>query len=225
MNSTSPPGPASPPALRLRRPGWRDTRLLIGLVLVAGSVVLGSEIVSAAAHTVPVYVAAEALAPGDAVRQDLLAVREVRLAESLDRYLRADRELPVALVAVRTVAAGELVPLSAVAPRADLSVRPVGITPRSALPSGVVAGSTVDLWYVPATPVTGFDAAPVETALPYQLAAGLTVAEVTESGSTFAVGGAQTVQVLVPVNELARVLAALSAEGAVELVHVPGAGG
>src|SRR5699024_7184933 len=34
----------SPAAVRLRRPGWRDPRLLLGVVLVAASVALGSSL-------------------------------------------------------------------------------------------------------------------------------------------------------------------------------------
>src|SRR5665647_1918654 len=125
MSADQPTGPSSPPAVRLRRPGWRDTRFLVGLVLVALSVAMGSAAFSAAARTVPVFVAAEPLVPGEAVDAGAVVVRQVRLAESLDQYLRADVALPDGLVAVRSVAAGELVPLSAVAPSADLQVRPV----------------------------------------------------------------------------------------------------
>src|SRR5665648_686996 len=54
MSADQPTGPSSPPAVRLRRPGWRDTRFLVGLVLVALSVAMGAAAFSAAARTVPV---------------------------------------------------------------------------------------------------------------------------------------------------------------------------
>lgn len=41
-------------APRLRPPGWRDPRLLTGIVLVAMSVALGSWLVASAGRTVPV---------------------------------------------------------------------------------------------------------------------------------------------------------------------------
>src|SRR5690606_13585820 len=56
------PSPAAP---RLRRPGWRDPRLAFGLLLVAGSVALGSWAVSSAGRTVAVYAVAETVTPGD----------------------------------------------------------------------------------------------------------------------------------------------------------------
>ena len=213
--------PASPPAARLRRPGWRDPRLLAGLVLVAGSVALGSGLVAAAADSVPVYVAVEPLVTGDALDPAVLAVREVRLAESLAQYLRADRDLPDHPVVVRTVGAGELVPVSAVASSPDTGVRPVAISPSGPLPSGVVKGSTVDLWFVPERG-QGTEA----SGAPSQLAVRLTVSEVSAaSGGGFSVGSSSTVHVLVPARDLAGVLAARAAAGSVEVVHVPGAAG
>lgn len=224
------PGPSSPPATRLRRPSWRDTRLLMGVGLVAASVAVGATAFSAAARTVPVYVAEHPLVPGAAVRADALVVREARLGDSLDRYLRADEPIPDGLLVTRTVAAGELVPLSAVADVTDLDLRPVAITPQGVLSGGVTEGATVDLWFVPAPQegrgdagaASDDDAPPEPSAGPVELAAGLTVAEVSEPTRSLAVGAAVTVHVLVPTDDLAAVLSALAADGTVEIVPVPG---
>ena len=86
------PAPVAP---RLRRPGWRDPRLLAGVAMVAGSVALGSWAVRSAQSTVPVYVARTALVPGDRVEPGALLVQDVQLgAVDLGGYLRADRALP-----------------------------------------------------------------------------------------------------------------------------------
>lgn len=212
--------PPSPAAVRLRRPGWRDTRLLVGLVLVAVSVAVGASAMSAAGRTVPVFAASEPLVPGEAVDAGALVVREVRLAESTGRYLEADGDLPDGLVAVRTVGEGELVPVSAVASTGDLGLRPIAIAPDGALSADVVEGSTVDLWFVPAASEPGDEADADE---PYELATGLTVAELTEPAGSFSVGAGVTVHVLVPRADLSGVLAALADEGSVEIVPVPGA--
>lgn len=197
----------------------------MGLVLVAASVAIGSWAFSAAARTVPVYVAAEPLIPGELLDLGALTIREVRLADSLDRYLAADDGVPDGVVLLRTVAEGELVPLSALASVDDLGLRPVAIVPQGALPSGVVEGSTVDLWFVPEVR-TGDGGAGSRVAgdrEPYELATGLTVAEVSEPSGAFSVGSGVTVHVLVPVAELGGVLGALAADGSVEVVHIPGA--
>lgn len=223
--------PMSPAALRLRRPGWRDPRLLLGVVLVAGSVALGSTLVTAAGRTIPVYAAAEALVPGDVLDVDALRVREVRLGEADTAYLPADAPPPEGLVVTRTVGAGELVPRSAVAPEADLGLRPVAIEPDGALPGGLAAGASVDLWFVPAASSQHLATGAGGTARgdgavePELLVAGVTVAEVSEPRAGLAVGGAVTVHVLVPAADLSTVLAALAADGSVEAVLVPGASG
>ena len=45
----------TPTATRLRRPSWRDSRLLVGVLLVLVSTVLGSVVVARADDRVPVY--------------------------------------------------------------------------------------------------------------------------------------------------------------------------
>lgn len=223
----------SPPALRLQRPGWRDPRLLLGVVLVAASVALGSWLVSAAGRTTPVYVTHDTLVAGEALDAGRLQVRDVRLADGLDLYLSA-RERPTAgLVATRTIGAGEMVPLSAVAESTDLEVRPVAVPADGTLSTEVSEGSVVDLWFVPDPGATGTGY--VEVAAdgsdpstqdldhaPRQLAAALTVSEVSAPEGALAVGARTTVHVLVPVGDLVPVLQALSAEGSVQVVHVPG---
>jgi hypothetical protein len=228
MTQPAPTAPVSPPAVRLRRPGWRDPRLLVGLVLVAASVALGSAAVAGAGRTVPVLAAREALVPGAALDDDAVLVREVRLAEAGDLYVRADAPRD-RLVVTRTVGAGELVPAAAVAPAAALDVRTVAITPREALSAEVRRGAGVDLWFVPdpgrgtGAGAAGSGPAAVAAATPTMLAADVTVAEVSQSRTALSVAGGTTVQVLVPLDLLPDVLAALATDGSVEVVPVAGA--
>lgn len=216
--TTTTAGPASPQAIRVRRPGWRDPRLLIGLVLVAAAVALGTFAVQAAGRTVPVLAAREAIVPGQSVAAADLVVREVRLAEAEGRYLRADGEVDPDLVAVRTVGAGELVPVDAVSPAAEVEVRAVAVSPSGELSRAVVEGAVVDLWFVAA----GGDGDDEATAVP--LVEGVTVAEVGRDQGSLT-SSAPTVHVLVPTADLSTVLAALAGDGAVELVPVGGSGG
>lgn len=219
------PAPVAP---RLRRPGWRDPRLLAGVALVAGSVALGSWAVRSAQATVPVYVARTALVPGDRVDPGALVVRDVQLGSvDLGGYLRADRPLPDEVTVLRVVGAGELVPRAALGDAAEEDVRPVAVPLEHAPSRALVVGALVDLWFVPDASAGG--AADTSgggtSAAPRPLAVGLTVAEVDTPDGAFSVGGASTVQVLVPSDALADVLGALAGPGSVDVVPVPGSGG
>lgn len=210
----------APVAARLRRPGWRDPRLLAGIAMVAASVLLGSWVVRTAQSTVPVYMSRAALVPGDRLEVDQLAVVDVRLGTvDIDHYLRADQ--PVDGVVVRVVGRGELVPASAIGDAADLDLRPVSVTLQRAPSQDVTEGARVDLWFTPAPP-TGEGDDPKE---PHQLASGLVVAEVSTEDGAFSVGSGTQVQVLVPSDQLPEILTALSADGTVDVVPVPGSGG
>ncbi|WP_028050225.1 hypothetical protein [Cellulomonas sp. URHD0024] len=210
----------APVAARLRRPGWRDPRLLAGIAMVAASVLLGSWVVRTAQATVPVYVSRAALVPGDRLEASRLAVVDVRLGTvNLRHYLRADEPLTDGVV-VRVVGRGELVPASAIGDAGELDLRPVSVTLERTPSQDVTAGAQVDLWLTP-TPPTGEDVAP---ARPQQLATNLVVAEVTTQDGAFSVGGGTQVQVLVPSAQLPVILGALAADGTIDVVPVPGTG-
>jgi hypothetical protein len=210
----------APVATRLRRPGWRDPRLLAGIAMVAASVLLGSWVVRTAQATVPVYVSRAALVPGERLEVSRLAVVDVRLGTvNVNHYLRADEPLTDGVV-VRVVGRGELVPASAIGDAGDLDLRPVSVTLERTPSRDVTAGAQVDLWFTP-TPSSGEDAAPSK---PQQLATSLVVAEVTTQDGAFSVAGGTQVQVLVPSAQLPEILAALAADGTLDVVPVPGTG-
>ena len=76
-----------PTARRIQPPGWRDARLLVGVLLVLASVALGSVVVARADDRVPVYAARVALVPGQPVTADDLRRVDVQLGSEPDRYL------------------------------------------------------------------------------------------------------------------------------------------
>lgn len=203
-------------APRLRRPGWRDPRLLVGLLLVALSVLAGSWVVSSASQTVAVYAAGDVLTAGDAVGAEDLLIEEVRLsAGELDLYVRADSPDSISGVAIRTVGSGELLPVSAIGSAEDVHLRPIALTVTDALSDRVVEGNPVDVWFVP----TGND----EDQEPRTLVDGAIVDAIDSGGGAFVVGGATTVHVLVPDESLDAVLAALATDGVVSVVPAGGA--
>jgi hypothetical protein len=211
-------GLPEPVASRLRRPGWRDPRLVTGLVVVALSVALGSWVVSAASRTVPVFVADGALTPGEPLTADVLRTADVRLGAGTGRYLPADEPLPDGLVVLRVVDDGELVPLTALG--ADADVRSVAVPVASGLSDRIRAGAVVDLWFVPDVPVT--HEAGADRPEPATLATDVVVEQVDAEDGAIVVDGTVTLHVLVPGDALPTVLAALSDAGTVAVVPVAG---
>jgi hypothetical protein len=147
-----------PRASRSRRPGWRNPRLLLGIALVAGSVVLGARLLAAADDSVGVWAVARDLPAGAALQTDDLERRQVRFpdAETADQYLAAGDGLPSGATLSRPVSAGELLPRAAFAaePGPDLVEVPVSVLSDD-LPATVRQGSVVDVWVAPKVATTG----------------------------------------------------------------------
>ena len=112
------PRPPRPAPAAADRPGWRNPRLLLGLVLVAGSVVLGARLLAAADDTVGVWAVARDLPAGAALDDGrpgaasgpLPRRRRPRTATS-----SATDDVPKGATLNRPVSAGELLPRSAFA--------------------------------------------------------------------------------------------------------------
>lgn len=143
---------AAPRATRSQRPGWRNPRLLLGIVLVAGSVVLGARLLAAADDTVGVWAVTRDLPAGAALDQADLEAQQVRFpdADTADGYLAASDEPPGGATLNRAVSAGELLPRSAFAEDSarDLVEVPISVVSDD-LPATVRQGSVVDVWVAP----------------------------------------------------------------------------
>lgn len=174
-----------PPALRAGRPGWRDPRLWLGVLLLAGSVVLGARLLAAADDTVTVWAMAADRGSGTPVSADDLVVQRVRFADgaALARYFPADRPVPADLVLRRAVGSGELLARSAVGAADDEPVLqvPLAVDPQR-VPPDVGSGSVVDVWVADAD-------APALSAV--------TVVAAPSYDDTFAVSGTRQVVVAV----------------------------
>lgn len=196
----SPGTPAPPPATRVARPGWRDPRLWIGVLLVAGSVVLGARLLAAADDTVAVWALADERGSGSPVVAADLEVQRVRFgdADALSRYFPADQAVPDGLVLTRAVGAGELLARSAVADAAADEVLqvPLAVDPQQVSPD-VTTGSVVDVWVKDGLSDRAPDDAPAPVTAPALSA--VTVLAAPAYDDTFAVSG--TRQVVVGVDD------------------------
>jgi hypothetical protein len=205
-------------APRLKRPSWRDPRLLIGLVLLLTSVAIGARLVALADHTEPAYAARDTLATGTPLTSEVLMVVRIRLTGTQAKYLDARRPLPAGQVLVRPVGAGEVVPLAALAPAGQLQVRPVSIPIDGIPPRGLASGGVVDVW----ASAKRRDAEGGGYDQPERIADAVEVFDVRVPGTGLSASRTGSVEVLLPTEELAPVLDALANQARVVILPLPG---
>lgn len=151
--------PEAPSARRSRRPGWRSPRLVVGLLLVAASVLIGAWALSSSEDTVGVWTVTRDLPEGARLARADLEVRQVRFSDggTADHYVSAARA-PVGLRLAHDVTAGELLPRGALA-QGDgphLVEVPVSVATED-LPATVQQGARVDVWVSPDVSATDAD--------------------------------------------------------------------
>ncbi len=143
---------ATPRAHRLERLRWRDPRLAVGVLLVAGSVVLGARVLATADDTTQVWTLREDLAAGARVDPSLLEVTDIRFVDDGDvnLYLSATDPLPQGLVLAHDTPAGELLALSGLERAVDREgvELPLPVLD-GAMPPDLGAGDRVDVWVAP----------------------------------------------------------------------------
>ncbi|MEU2347491.1 SAF domain-containing protein [Modestobacter sp. NPDC049651] len=197
--------PTGPVPRRVRPPRWLDLRLVLGVLLVLGSVLVGARVVSAADATVPVWAAADDLAAGTVLTAADLVPVPVRLDDVARSYL-ATATRPEGRVLARAVGSGELLPRSALEEQADLVELALPVQ-AGYVPPGLSRGRLVDVYAVadPAAgaTTTGGDVDRVLAAAPVQTVGG--------RGSGVLSTATTTVQVVVavPREDAAGVLAAI----------------
>jgi hypothetical protein len=144
--------PSGPIPRRVRPPQWLDLRLVLGLLLVLGSVLLGARVVTAADATVPVWSVAGDLAAGTVLTADDVVAVDVRLDDVAGSYL-ATSTRPEGRTLSRAVRAGELLPRSALA-EPDRLVQLALPVQSGYVPPGLERGRLVDVYAV-ADPAAG----------------------------------------------------------------------
>src|SRR5690554_346492 len=198
---------------RTPRSFWFDPRFAIGIVLVVASVAGVLVVVSTADTSATVYAARTVLSVGDRIGPDDLVEQRVRLGTAGDKYLAGDGIPSDGLIVTRTIAAGELVPTSAVGSTAGERVASVVISVGSELPRAVDAGSVVDVWASREGESGVFGP-------PSVLIPSATVVRVIETDGIIAGPGAVSVELLVPRSRTARMLEAQANSDALSLVPV-----
>jgi hypothetical protein len=201
---------------RVRPPRWLDLRLVLGVLLVLGSVLLGARVVAGADRTAPVWAAAGDLAAGTVLTAEDLVPVDVRLDDAAGAYLSTSTQ-PQGRTLSRGVRHGELLPRS-VLEGAPAQVQVALPVQAGYVPPGLGRGSRVDVYALPAG--SGSAAAP---AAPGIVAVVRDAPVQSVSGRTQGVLSAPTttVQVVVslPAGRAQGVLAAVSGRSLAVALH------
>ncbi len=209
------PVPGSAPR-RVRPPRWLDLRLVLGVLLVLGSVLLGARVVAAADATVPVWSAAGDLAAGTVLTAEDLVAVDVRLDDVAGAYL-ATSTRPEGRTLARAVRDGELLPRTALEEPAELVQLALPVQ-AGFVPPGLDRGQVVDVYAV-ADPAAGAVAAAdgsvtvVVAAAPVQAISGRTEGVLSTATTTV------QVVVSVPADRAPAVLGAIGGRPLVVVVH------
>lgn len=187
---------------------WMDPRLVIGVVLVLVSLAGVWFVVQQSSRTETAWAATRTLLPSETVTAGDLQQVEVRLPQSQDRYADASVD-PVGMVVASTVGQGEVLPLRALGDAVGEDRSAVVVDIGGALPSAVRAGALVDIWTA-APGESGYEA-------PAVLVGGAIVVGIVEDEGIIA-SGAQQLELLVPSDETALLLEAMSNEHVLSVV-------
>jgi hypothetical protein len=192
---------------------WFDPRFAIGLVLVVAAVGGVYAIVASSDRTTPVFAARAALAVGDHIEVSDLVATQVRLGGAGNLYVTPDRLPDDGLVVTRTIAAGELVPASAVGRTSGTTVTSIVLELTGTLAASIGPGSVVDVWSARKTAQTSFGP-------PTVLVGQAAVVRLVEPTGLVAASGIRSLEILVPKGKVAAVIESVANQDAIAVVPV-----
>ena len=191
-----------------------DPRIVLGLVLVAVSTLGVTGVVQGLNRTEPVYRAAGPLVAGAHISAADLVATPVRLGPADPLYLTGP--VPAdGYVVTRTIAAGEMVPLSALGSASAVDVASVVVDLSTRLSGSIVAGAVVDVWSAPRKPGSA-----TEYAAPVVLVSGATVVRTIAPQGIVQAAQQNTVELQVPRDDVAAVLQAVADDARISAVAV-----
>ncbi len=177
-----------------------DLRLIAGIIIVVGSLLVGARLFASASHTERIWAASHHLSAGEVlVASDLHAV-DVRLADVESAYFPSGSAV-FGQTLTREVASGELLPRSALGATPSRTTVTIPLSDDNA--PKIHVGDRITLW------VSTKDC-PSAVVL-----ADVVVQDVQSTGSSFAGGEGNDVTVRVPADDAQRVVEAQALDGAV----------
>ena len=203
-------------ASRVKRPGWKDPRLALGLVLILASVSGTVYLVQELNQTTKVYVASDSITLGEQLDAKNLSVQEVRLGSATEQYLDAGSGPLDGARANTFIKAGEFIPLSAITHSERGSRRPVNIDLPADLSPAITPGSFVDVWIAQREGGGGV------YGTPEQLASMVEVSNRVERSGGLVSGTGTNLELLVEPEHLETLLQALANESRIIVIYNPG---
>ena len=204
-------------APRLKKPSWKDPRLLLGILLVLASTAGVVALVGSADQTTEVFAVDEAIPLGTLVAAEDFAVVQVRLGDVSETYLPASEGIPENAVASSLLRKGELLSRADLGKADELDRKPVGLRVDDPLPAETEAGSRVDVWMSMPDERNGFKE-------PKQILTAAEISELTIDESVLGANRATQLMVLVEDGDLATLLSAQSNGAKIAVVLNPAAG-
>lgn len=203
---------------RLKKPSWKDPKLIVGILLVLASVVGVISLVGAADQTAEAYTAREAIAVGEKLTVDKLNRVKVRLGDLEQHYLTPATGVADGLVAAQRIGKDQLVPRASFGLPDGLGRKPVAVTVDEALPAQAVAGSRVDVWVALPDTRNGFSQ-------PTLLLPGAEIAQITPGSTALGSARSTVVMVLVADGQMPDLLGAQANKAKISVVWNPGGAG
>lgn len=204
-------------AARLKRPSWKDPRLVVGILLVLASVSGVITLLAGADRTTEVFAARSSIAVGERITTENVIRTKVRLGETEQHYITAASGLPENAVAIQRIGKDQLVPRTSLGAVDALDRKPVALTVAEALPAQAVAGTRVDVWVAQPDARNGFSE-------PTLLLPGAEIADVTEGATALGSSRSTVLMVLVDDRSMPALLGAQANDAKISVVWNPGGG-
>ncbi|HEY4536291.1 MAG TPA: flagellar biosynthesis protein FlgA [Enteractinococcus sp.] len=202
--------PAAAP--RIRTPGWRDPRLVIGILLVAISVAGVVALMQSTDAREGYWAASVDLVPGVKAQPEDFHVVQASLSEASDKYWLASDPLPDGFYVGSTVLQGEFLAQRQVSEADPSGRQQVGVRVSEDVSDSVTTGSRADVWVALAeADGRGYQE-------PQKLIANAEVVGIAENASTFAAADTTTVYLMLSQDALPDVLNAQANGAKISLV-------
>lgn len=207
-----------PEAPRLRPPGWKNPRLIIGIILVALSVAGVVALVQSADARQGYWAASADIVPGAKVTAADFHVVQASMPEAAEHYWTAEHALPEEFFVSSTILQGELLAQRQVSPADPDGRQQTGVRVSEDLPAAVKTGARVDVWVSMASDDRrGFDE-------PTKMITNAEVVGIDKNDSAFAAANTTTVYLMLSQDSVPKVLNAQANDAKVSLVAATSGG-